>query len=75
MGYRIMQVVLYVVGALFALGACQAINEPWRQLESTHATGRAAGYMIAALLAVICVVVAQQFGQRARQAKDPDLGE
>jgi hypothetical protein len=72
MGYRIMQVVLYVVGALFALGACQAITEPWAQLESAHVAGRAAGYMIAGLMAIICVVVAQQFGQRARQAKDPD---
>jgi hypothetical protein len=72
MGYRIMQAVLYVVGGLFALGACQAVSEPWGQLESTHATGRAAGYMIAALMAIICVVVAQQFGRRARQAKDPD---
>jgi hypothetical protein len=72
MGYRVMQVVLYVVGALFALGACQAITEPWGQLDSDHATGRAAGYLIVALLAIICVVVAQQFGQRARQAKDPD---
>ncbi|HSY70568.1 MAG TPA: hypothetical protein VK813_18095 [Edaphobacter sp.] len=72
MGYRIMQVVLYVMGALFALGACQAVTEPWSRLDSDHAAGRAAGYMIAALLAIICVVVAQQFGQRARQAKDPD---
>ena len=72
MGYRIMQVVLYVVGALFALGACKAVTEPWAQLESNHVAGRAAGYMIAALLAIICVVAAQQFGQRARQAKDPD---
>jgi hypothetical protein len=72
MVYRIMQVALYVVGALFAFGACRAISEPWGQLESNHAIGRAAGYMIAALLAIICVVVAQQFGQRARQAKDPD---
>jgi len=72
MVYRIMQVGLYVLGALFALGACQAIFEPWRQLESDHAAGRAAGYLIVALLAIICVVVAHQFGQRARQAKDPD---
>jgi hypothetical protein len=72
MVYRIMQVALYGVGALFAFGACHAISEPWRQLDSNHAIGRAAGYMIAALLAIICVVVAQQFGQRARQAKDPD---
>jgi hypothetical protein len=41
-------------------------------LDSDHAAGRAAGYMMAGLLAIICVVVAQQFGQRARQAKDPD---
>jgi hypothetical protein len=72
MGYRNMQVALYVVGAVFTLGACRAITEPWAQLESNHAIGRAAGYMMAALLAVICVIVAQQFGQRARKAKDLD---
>jgi hypothetical protein len=72
MSYRIMQVALYVVSALFALAACRAITEPWQQMDSILATERAAGYLIALVLAVIGVVAAHQFGQRARQSKDLD---
>jgi hypothetical protein len=72
MAYRIMQIALYVLGAVFALAACKAFTEPWRQMESILASERAAGYLIAIVLAIICVVAAQQFGQRARRAKDSD---
>jgi hypothetical protein len=72
MGYRIMQVALYVVSAVLALAACKAINEPWKQMDSIVATERAAGYLIAAVLAVMGVVAAQQLGQKARQAKDAE---
>jgi hypothetical protein len=72
MGYRIMQVALYVLGAVFALAACKGFTEPWRQMDSILASERAAGYLIAIVLATICVVAAQQFGQMARRAKDSE---
>ena len=72
MGYRIMQVALYVVSVVLAFAACKAISEPWKQMDSILATQRAAGYLIAAVLAVMGVVAAQQLGRKARQAKDTE---
>jgi hypothetical protein len=70
MPYRIMQVAISILGAVLALAAFAAINEPWRQMDSVMATQRAAGYLIAAILAIVCIVVAHQFGVKARQTKD-----
>ena len=72
MAYRIMQVAVSILGIIFALAAFRAINEPWRQMDSVMATQVASGYLIAAILAIICVVAAKQFGRKARQAKDSD---
>jgi hypothetical protein len=70
MRYRIMQIAVSVLGIVFALMACRAVNEPWRQMNSVMATQIAAGYLIAAILAIICIVVAQRFGVKARQMRD-----
>jgi hypothetical protein len=72
MGYRIMQVVVSLLGIVFALAALRAVREPWGKMDSVMATQVAAGYLIAAVLAVICVVVALQFGAKAREMKDRD---
>jgi hypothetical protein len=72
MPYRIMQIALFVLGAVFALAACKGINVPWRQMETNRATEVAAGYLIAAVLSIICIVAAQQFGKKARQIDDSD---
>jgi hypothetical protein len=72
MGYRIMQVVVFLLGIVFALAALRAVKEPWAKMDSVMATQVAAGYLIAAVLAVICVVVALQFGAKAREMKDRD---
>jgi len=72
MGYRIMQVVVSLLGIVFALAALRAVKEPWAKMDSVMATQVAAGYLIAAVLAVICVVVALQFGAKAREMKDRD---
>ena len=70
MPYRIMQVVVYALGIVFALAAFRAINEPWRQMDSIMPTQVAAGYLIAAILAIICIVVAQRIGVKARKTRD-----
>ncbi len=70
MPYRIMQVVVSVLGIVFALEAFRAINEPWRQMDSVLATQVAAGYLIAAILTIVCIVAAQRFGAKARQIRD-----
>jgi hypothetical protein len=70
MPYRIMQVAVSALGIVFALAAFRAINEPWRQMDSIMATQVAAGYLIAAILAIICIVVAQRFGVKARKTRD-----
>jgi uncharacterized membrane protein (DUF485 family) len=72
MGYRIMQVVVSLLGILFALAALRAFKEPWAKMDSVMATQVAAGYLIAAVLAVVCIVAAQQFGAKAREIKDRD---
>jgi uncharacterized membrane protein len=72
MGYRIMQVVVSLLGVVFAVAALRAVKEPWAKMESVMATQVAAGYLIAAVLAVVCVVVALQFGAKAREMKDRD---
>ena len=72
MGYRIMQVVVSLLGIVFALAAFRAVKEPWGKMDSVMATQVAAGYLIAGVLAVICVVVALQFGAKAREMKDRD---
>ena len=70
MRYRIMQVAVSMLGIVFALAAFRAINEPWRQMDSIMATQVAAGYLIAAIMSIICIVVAQRFGVKARQTRD-----
>ena len=70
MGYRIMQVVLFLLGVVFGLAASRAVKEPWRTMDSVMATQVAAGYLIAAVLAIVCVVAAQQFGLKARELKN-----
>jgi hypothetical protein len=70
MGYRIMQVVVSLLGIVFALAALRAVKEPWAKMDSVMATQVAAGYLIAAVLAVVCVVAAVQFGAKAREMKD-----
>jgi hypothetical protein len=65
-----MQVAISVLGIVFALAAFRAVNEPWRQMNSVTATQIAAGYLIAAILAIICIAVAQRFGVKARQIRD-----
>jgi uncharacterized membrane protein (DUF485 family) len=70
MGYRIMQVAVFLLGIVFALAACRGFKEPWGTMTSVMATQVAAGYLIAAVLAIVCVVVAQQFGVKARQTRD-----
>ena len=72
MGYRIMQVVVSLLGIVFALAALRAVKEPWAKMDSVMATQVAAGYLIAAVLAIVCVVVALQFGAKAREMKDRD---
>lgn len=72
MGYRIMQVVVFLLGIVFAVAAFGAVKEPWGKMNSVMATQVAAGYLIAAVLAVVCVAVAVQFGARAREIKDRD---
>jgi hypothetical protein len=72
MGYRIMQVVISLLGIVFALAASRAVKEPWGKMDSVMATQVAAGYVIAGVLAVICVVAALQFGAKAREMKDRD---
>ena len=72
MGYRIMQVVISLLGIVFALAAFRAVKEPWGKMDSVMATQVAAGYVIAAVLAIICVVAALQFGAKAREMKDRD---
>jgi uncharacterized membrane protein YozB (DUF420 family) len=68
--YRIMQYALFIVGAVLALAALKGITEPWRQMSSTLATQVAAGYLIAAVLSIISIVAAWQFGIKAREPKD-----
>jgi uncharacterized membrane protein len=70
MGYRIMQVAVSLLGIVFALAACRAVKEPWGTMDSVMATQVAAGYLIAAVLAVVCFVAAQQFGVKAREMRD-----
>jgi divalent metal cation (Fe/Co/Zn/Cd) transporter len=70
MFYRIMQFASFIVGALFALAALKGITEPWRQMNSVMATQVAAGYLIAAILSIISIVAAWQFGIKARELKD-----
>jgi hypothetical protein len=70
MPYRIMQVAVSALGIVFALAAFRAINEPWRQMDSIMATQVAAGYLIAAIMAIICIVIAQRFGVKARKTRD-----
>jgi hypothetical protein len=65
-----MQVAISVLGIVFALAAFRAVNEPWRQMNSVTATQIAAGYLIAAILAIICIAVAQRLGVKARQIRD-----
>jgi uncharacterized membrane protein YcfT len=69
MPYRIMQIALFIVGALFALAAFRGITEPWREMNSIMATQVAAGYLIAAILSIISIVAAWQFGIKARELK------
>lgn len=73
MPYRIMQVAVSILGIVFALAAIRAINEPWRQMDSIMATQVAAGYLIAAIMAIICIVVAHRLGVKARQIKESKL--
>jgi hypothetical protein len=73
MPYRFMQVAVSMLGIVFALAAIRAIKEPWRQMDSILATQVAAGYLIAAIMAIICVVVAQRFGAKARETKESKL--
>jgi hypothetical protein len=70
MPYRIMQVAVSALGIVFALASFRAINEPWRQMDSIMATQVAAGYLIAAIMAIICIVIAQWFGVKARKTRD-----
>jgi len=70
MGYRMMQIALFLIGVVFGLAAFRAVNEPWKTMDSVMATQVAAGYLIAAVLAVVCVVAGQQFGLKARELKD-----
>lgn len=72
MGYRIMQVLVFLLGIVFAVAACRAVREPWGTMDSVMATQVAAGYVIAGVLAIICVVVAVQFGAKARESKNRD---
>lgn len=72
MGYRIMQVVVSLLGVVFALAAFRAVKEPWGKMDSVMATQVAAGYLIAAVLAIVCIVAALQFGAKAREIKDRD---
>jgi hypothetical protein len=67
MPYRIMQFALFILGAVFALAALKGITEPWRQMGSALATQVAAGYLIAAVLSIVSVVAAWQFGIKARE--------
>jgi hypothetical protein len=39
-------------------------------MDSIMATQVAAGYLIAAILAIICIVVAQRIGVKARKTRD-----
>ena len=70
MGYRILQIASSLLGIVFAVAALFAIREPWATMDSIMATQVAAGYLIAAVLAVICAVAARQFGVKAREVRD-----
>jgi uncharacterized membrane protein YcfT len=70
MGYRILQFIVFLLGIVFAVAAFRAVREPWAGMDSVMATQVAAGYLIAAVLAIICLVAARQFGLKARQTRD-----
>jgi hypothetical protein len=70
MGYRIMQIAVSLLGIVFALAACRAVREPWGTMNSVMATQVAAGYVIAAVLAVVCFVAAVQAGVKAREVRN-----
>jgi hypothetical protein len=70
MGYRILQVGSYLLGIVFAVAALFGVKEPWGTMDSVMAAQVAAGYLIAGVLAVVCVVAARQFGVKAREIRD-----